>query len=324
MFTTRQSERISALGEARLIKEIGKWLGPASPPPPRGMGDDCAVLSLDNKTGQILTTDSLSYGQHFDDSIRPDQAGAKLIKRNLSDIAAMGGTPGAALLNLLCGPDIRIDWLQAFIEGIRESCLTYKVQIVGGDISALDKGNFTAVLTQTGHVDKDPILRTGATEDCPIYVTGSLGGSLISKHYAFEPRLAEGQWLLQSGACASMMDLTDGLAKDLKALIPEGCAALLDKAAIPVSEDAIKTANRSGRRAMEHAFCDGEDYELLFTLKPSVDPVRFSTAWKKAFPQTALNHIGQLTKSKSGGHYLDKNSKEPLPWNEGFEHLCSE
>ena len=78
------------------------------------MGDDCAVLDRPKGLKQILTTDSLSYGQHFDSSISAHDAGAKLIKRNLSDIAAMGGRPGEALLNLLCGSDLRTDWLAAF------------------------------------------------------------------------------------------------------------------------------------------------------------------------------------------------------------------
>lgn len=320
MFTDQKKDSIRALGEIRLIAQIREWLGDVVPPCPEGMGDDCAVV--EPAAGkQILTTDSLSYGQHFDDSIPAQAAGAKLVKRNLSDIAAMGGSPDHALLSLLCGADVRSDWLQAFIGGIRQSCEQHQVALVGGDVSGLPDGQFSAVLYLSGHLPHALLLRSGTEAGDRIYVTGRLGGSLSGKHHNFEPRLAEGRWLAQSGLCTALMDLTDGLAKDLRELTPQGCAAYLDLERIPVSEDARRLAEDTGRSPMEHAFCDGEDYELLFTVKGSTDLDAFESAWAGQFPTTSLSRIGRINATAGEAAYLDATTKEALPWTKGFEHV---
>ena len=321
MFTKNADESIRGLGEVALIAQIRQWLGAVSPNSPQGMGDDCAVVDRPKGLKQILTTDSLSYGQHFDDSISAHDAGAKLIKRNLSDIAAMGGRPGEALLNLLCSSDLRTDWLAAFFEGICHACQEYELPIVGGDISTLPDGQFTAVLSLTGYLVKPPLLRKGAQTGDALYVTGTLGGSLLKKHHDFEPRLTEGQWLAQSQAVSSLMDITDGLAKDLGELIPDECAAYLELDKIPLSDAAHQCAKASGRSAMEHAFCDGEDYELLMAVKKDSQLEVFERQWLQNFPSTPLSQIGQLRKSESKAPYIDSKTQEALPWIKGFEHL---
>ena len=321
MFTGNADESIRGLGEVALIAQIRHWLGAVSPNSPQGMGDDCAVVDRPKGLKQILTTDSLSYGQHFDGSISAHDAGAKLIKRNLSDIAAMGGRPGEALLNLLCGSDLRTDWLAAFFEGIYHACQEYELPIVGGDISTLPNGQFTAVLSLTGYLENPPLLRKGAQAGDALYVTGTLGGSLLKKHHDFEPRLTEGQWLAQSQACSALMDITDGLAKDLGELIPDECAAYLELDKIPLSDAAHQCAKASGRSAMEHAFCDGEDYELLLAVKKDSQLEVFERQWLQNFPSTPLSQIGQLRKSESKAPYIDSKTQEALPWIKGFEHL---
>lgn len=318
IFEQKPDSKIASLGEVKLIRCIGNWLGSASPKSPEGMGDDCAVHDYVNPAKQLLTTDSLTYGQHFDCSIHAEDAGAKLIKRNLSDIAAMGGTPGPALLNLLCGPDLSIDWLEGFIRGIRQTCAQYQVKVIGGDVSALQEGQFSAVLTQTGHA-KQPLLRNGAREGDAIYVTGTLGGSILKKHYTFEPRLAEGRWLAGSGASSAMMDLTDGLAKDLPELIPDNCSAWMDLPAIPLSEDVKQLEGNP----IQHAFCDGEDYELLFTVKESMATNDFEQLWQKQFPETALTKIGCIKSYTDDVALIDARTKKALPWKNGFEHLST-
>jgi thiamine-monophosphate kinase len=320
MFTNQRNDSIRSLGEVRLIAQIREWLGDVVPPCPEGMGDDCAVVEpLPGK--QILTTDSLSYGQHFDDKVSPQDAGAKLVKRNLSDIAAMGGKPGHALLTLLCGSDLRIDWLRAFIRGIRSTCEIYKVALVGGDVSTLPDGQFVSSMSLTGYLEHPPLLRSGGCEGDALYVTGSLGGSLRQKHFRFDPRLAEGRWLAVSGHCSALMDLTDGLAKDLRELIPKGCAAYLDLDDVPVSEDAHRIAAETGLPAMAHAFCDGEDHELLFAVQSTCDLKTFERAWAAAFPQTSLSRIGRIGQSDGNAPYLNAATGEALPWIQGFEHV---
>jgi thiamine-monophosphate kinase len=321
MFTSVKEESILSLGEVELITSIKDWLREISPPCPQGIGDDCAIIDTSQINQQLLTTDSISYGCHFDHTVSAKQAGAKLINRNLSDIAAMGGHPGSALLNLLCGSNLRIDWLRDFIEGIRQTCKTYSISLIGGDISTLPAGQFTAALSLTGHLEGPPLLRRGALAGDAIYVTGTLGGSIYQKHYSFEPHLAQGQWLAQSKFCSAMMDISDGLAKDLKALILDGCAAHINLESLPVSPDAHRRASESGQTAQAHAFCDGEDYELLFTVKRTVDLSQFIRRWSEQFPTLPVSKIGELRKTDTKAHYINSKTKEPLPWLKAFEHF---
>lgn len=287
------------------------------------MGDDCAVVPTAVPPGsqQLLTTDSVTYGRHFDSTISAGCAGAKLIKRNLSDIAAMGGHPGPALLNLLCGPNVSIDWLKAFITGIRQSCEQYGVTIIGGDISEISAGNFTAALTLTGLTSTAPLLRSTAQPGDCIYVTGSLGGSIRAKHYQFEPRLREGRWLASQSACTAMMDLTDGLSKDLSALLPVECSAAINLDTLPISADAFLCEKEDGRPAAEHAFCDGEDYELLLTASAEADLQKFASDWSVQFPDLELTPIGRIIKKSPAGIYIDAASNQAIGWPSGFEHF---
>jgi thiamine-monophosphate kinase len=319
LITHTKTESIAHLGEVALIKQIKSWLGPVNPDTPAGMGDDCAILNRTDER-QLITTDAVSYGQHFDDSVSPEDAGAKLIKRNLSDIAAMGGIPGPAVLALLCGPDVSTRWIERFFKGIRQTCVDYNISLVGGDVSSLPPGNFSAVITLTGQVQV-PILRSTAQLGDYIYVTGSLGGSILGKHFQFEPRLAEGQWLAQNTSCSSMMDLTDGLAKDLPALLPEATHAELNLERLPIATAAHTLAKTSGNSALEHACCDGEDYELIFTLNSKADCNTFETQWADNFPKTELHRIGTIRHSSKLGPLIDAKTNTALPWSSGFEHL---
>ena len=311
------TESIAHLGETELIQKIRLWLGAVSPPSPFGIGDDCALLAPAGKNQQLITTDSVSYGYHFNDDISPEDVGAKLIKRNLSDIAAMRGTPKSAVLALLCSPDISIKWLEQFFFGIKHTCERYSTLLVGGDISTLKETSFSAVLTLTGYAE-NPKLRTSGQVGDFIYVTGSLGGSILGKHYKFEPRLAEGKWLSQRPECHAMMDLSDGLGKDLKALLPENTSAHLFLDQIPISSAAAQT---SGLKQLEHAFCDGEDYELLFTLAADTNQSDFEKSWQKSFPNTQLTYIGVIKTASTKGLYLNAKTETALPWTQGFEHF---
>lgn len=321
MFESQTEKTVSGFSETKLIDQIQNWLRPVAPPSPTGMGDDCAVQEVLKDKCQLWTTDSLTYDQHFDDKVSAHDAGTKLIKRNLSDIAAMGGQPGAALLNLLMGPDLSQSWLEDFVGGIRESCEKYDVLIVGGDVSRLAPGHFTATLSLTGHTEGEPALRSTAQIGDTIYVTGTLGGSLLGKHYQFEPRLTEGQWLAARKEVTAMMDLTDGLGKDLAALLPKESSAVIALHEVPISDAARTSAQQDGVSAEDHAFRDGEDYELLFTISEEADLQKFESDWIAKFPDLKLSRIGEITHANPAGRYIDANSKEALPWQSGFEHF---
>ncbi|HEX2852363.1 MAG TPA: thiamine-phosphate kinase [Opitutaceae bacterium] len=286
-FTTRPEESVAALGEEKLIAAIRRWLGTASPRTPFGIGDDCAVLAASHGR-QLITVDPVIYGRHFDDSVPARDVGAKLLKRNLSDLAAMGGRPTAAVLALTLDASTRAQWLEQFYRGLAACARRYRVPIVGGDIAQAN-GVAAASLTLLGEATGKRVLtRTGARIGDAIYVTGEIGGSLRSgHHFKFSPRLSEGAWLARQSAVRSMMDVSDGLAKDLHALTPRGSAPALVPRLLPIRRGADVRA----------ALTEGEDYELVFTLARGGDQAAFERAWKRSFPKTRLSRLGDFVRA---------------------------
>ncbi|MBI2513051.1 MAG: thiamine-monophosphate kinase [Opitutae bacterium] len=291
-FTSRPADSVAALGERLLIVEMRKWLGKTSPRAPFGIGDDCAVVSSTGKP-MLITTDPVIYGGHFNDSMSPREAAAKLLRRNLSDIAAMGGRPIAAVLSLALPAQTSLRWLRAFYRGIAADARRFRVKIVGGDITQTAPGFLGAFLTLHGEAAAARVVtRTGARAGDAIFVTGTLGGSLLGHHCNFTPRLAEGAWLASREEIRAMMDVSDGIAKDLGSLTPPGLVPALVGAAIPISAAAKRMARRSGRAPLAHALSDGEDYELLFIVSGPSDAEEFARAWRRQFPRVQLTKLG--------------------------------
>ena len=283
-FTAQPAASVSAWGEERLIRAIRRWLGPASPRAPFGIGDDCAVLPA-SRGRQLITVDPVVFGRHFDASVPPRTVGAKLLKRNLSDLAAMGGRPTAAVLALTLDGRVRQAWLEAFYRGLAACARRHGVPIVGGDVTQAD-GIVAASLTLLGEAAGRRVLtRTGAKTGDWIYVTGRLGGSLASgHHFRFTPRLAEGAWFAGRPEVRAMMDVSDGLAKDLHALTPTGTQPALEPAKLP----------RRARASLRAALTDGEDYELLLAVAQHADRAALERDWAEAFPRTPLTCIGRF------------------------------
>lgn len=316
LFTPIRAESVIAHGELRLIGQLRQWLGDTSPAAPYGIGDDCAVLPPSARA-QLITTDPVIFGQHFDEQVPPRAVGAKLLKRNLSDIASMGGRPTAAVVSLALASDTNVAWLREFYLGLAAAARRYDVKIVGGDITQAPAGFFGAFLTLHGEATgKRVVTRGGALPGDRIFVTGRLGGSLLGHHYKFSPRLAEGAWLAARKEVCAMMDVSDGLAKDLDALTPEGLAPALCEAAIPISPAARKCAAQTKQSPLFHALSDGEDYELLIIVCYRVDPARFERDWKKKFPRLKLSHIGNFVKKDA----MPTSAVRLVDFS-GYEHL---
>ena len=305
-FAKKSADSVTAFGEARLITAIRRWLGAASPRAPFGIGDDCAVLPA-ARGPQLITVDPVIFGRHFDAAVPPRAVGAKLLKRNLSDLAAMGGCPSAAVLALTLDPHTSLAWLEQFYRGLAACARRYRVPIVGGDLAQAD-GVLAASLTLLGAAAGPRVVtRTGARIGDSIYVTGVLGRSLASgHHFAFHPRLAEGAWLAGRPEVRAMMDVSDGLAKDLGALTPPHTKPALEPDALPLRRGADLRA----------ALTDGEDYELVFALAAHTDAAAFARAWHRRFPRTRLTNIG---------HFARSNALSPsavrLEDFSGYEHL---
>lgn len=295
-FTASRTKSVTTQGERRLIAGIRRWLGRASPASPFGIGDDCAVIPP-TRHRQLVTTDPVIHGQHFDATVPPRAVGAKLLKRNLSDIAAMGGRPVAAVVSLAMGPNTNLRWLREFHLGLAACALKHGVKIVGGDITQAPAGFFGAFLTLHGEsAGRRVVTRSGARAGELIYVTGTLGGSLLGHHYQFTPRLAEGVWLASRPEVRAMMDVSDGIAKDIDSLTPDGLAPALQASAIPLSTAARRRARTTKRSPLHHALCDGEDYELLVVVRAQADAARFESAWRKRFPRLKLSRLGRFVR----------------------------
>jgi thiamine-monophosphate kinase len=315
---SRPPKTLGSLGEQRLIACIRCWLGPACPPAPEGIGDDCAVLPR-GRGRQLVTVDPVIRGRHFDDSLPPSAVAAKLLKRNLSDIAAMGGVPRSAVVTLAAPPDLPVAWIGAFCRALGRHATRFGVKIVGGDCAQTD-GFLAFTLTLVGDAPARPLLRTDAQAGDLVMVTGALGGSILGRHHRFVPRLSEGRWLAGRPEVHAAIDVSDGLGKDLRALIPPGMRAVIDPRTVPVSAAARKLAAASGRHPLDCALNDGEDFELLFAVSPrGIED--FIVAWHRRL-STPVSCIAKILPRTRGEPVLSFTPALPVGVRpHGYEHF---
>jgi thiamine-monophosphate kinase len=287
-----------------------------------GAGDDCAVLDVGMPREWLLfKTDAVVEGVHFLKGAEPQKVGRKALARCLSDIAAMAGKPGCALVTLGLPQGYDPDFIQQMYEGINALARQYEVAIVGGETVPNPGGVFVSV-AMTGIVSKERcVLRSGAQAGDAIFVTGELGGSIAGRHFDFEPRVREAQWLASSFLPHAMIDLSDGLAGDLPHVLrASGVGAELFAEAIPISRAARLRARESSlaKPPLAAALSDGEDFELLFTIA-SKDAVPLLDGFKSAFPGVPLSCIGKIT-SEPGVRIRDKQGVRPLTGH-GYVHF---
>jgi thiamine-monophosphate kinase len=288
-----------------------------------GAGDDCAVLDAGVPDRLLLfKTDAVVEGVHFTPGTAPEKIGHKALGRCLSDIAAMAGTPSAALVTLALPRDFNPDFVEAIYIGMNALARRHQVAIVGGETTT-NPGGILISVALLGWVPRGKgVLRSGAEPGDAIFVTGELGGSLAGKHLEFEPRLAEARWLAQQFSLHAMLDISDGLAGDLRhILMASRVGAELLATAIPVSREARRAAKAtpSTKPPLLAALTDGEDFELLFTVA-SRDAVPLLDAWRLQFPDLALTCIGKI-KAGEGITIRDKQGVRPLTAN-GYVHFA--
>jgi len=260
-------------------------------------GDDCAVLDLGSSDYILFKTDAVVEGVHFTKAVPPEKIGRKALARCLSDVAAMGGKPGSALVTLALPKDFDPNWVEGVYAGLNALATQHGVAIVGGE-TTINPERVLISIAMLGTVGKEHcVLRSGAKPGDAIFVTGSLGGSITGKHLDFEPRLEEARWLAQTFPLHALIDLSDGLASDLRHILKASRVGgeLLSRA-IPISREAklAARAESSAKPPLLAALTDGEDFELLFTIA-SKDAVRLLDEWKNRFPQLPLTCIGRIT-----------------------------
>jgi thiamine-monophosphate kinase len=292
--------KISALGEDRLIARISKQL-PAGNFVRRGIGDDCAVFRIDARRDGLLASDMLVEGVHFSARTPAEQVGWKLLAVNLSDIAAMGGTPRAAVVSLGLPRSTPVAWVEKLYRGLGRCARRYGVSIVGGDTVRAPKR--VADLAILGEVPAGKaVLRSGAQPGDFILVTGRLGGSFKSgRHLSFTPRLKEAAELVRQGKPTAMMDLSDGLWIDLPRLCKaSGVCAEIETASVP----------RNKNCSISEALTDGEDFELMLTVRPKN---------LNGLLRRGLTPIGKILPSKKGTPAVRWLGLKSSP--KGFRHF---
>ncbi|MGC9942648.1 MAG: thiamine-phosphate kinase [Verrucomicrobiota bacterium] len=308
--------------EFELIARLTKSL-PTNPTVITGAGDDCAVLDLGIPGELVLfKTDAVVEGIHFTREVPPEKIGHKALARCLSDIAAMAGTPVAALVTIALPQDFDTEFVAQIYAGLTALAAKFEVAIAGGETTT-NPGRILISISLLGTVRRGKqVLRSGARAGDAIFVTGELGGSLAGKHLDFEPRLTEARWLAEHFPIHAMMDLSDGLAGDLRHILGASrTGAELLKSAVPVSRAAKMRARKgsNAKPAFVAALADGEDYELLFTLAAK-NAVKLLDAWKKEFPGLRLSCLGKIIAGE-GIVIRDKTSSLKLNAN-GYVHFA--
>lgn len=274
---------------------------------PVPQGDDLAVLRWPPADLLLVGVDQMLDGVHFDSKIHSPRAiGRKVMNRNLSDCAAMACLPAAAVTTAALPRGIGLEYAKEIYLGLREAADPFDCAIVGGDTGSWEGKLLLSVTILGRSAGVWPITRSGAKAGDPIYVTGPLGGSILGRHLTFEPRIGLARTLAQTGRVTAMIDLSDGLARDLRHICREsGVGAIIDAAQVPVHADAI-TVSRDGRSPLDHAMGDGEDYELLLTGR--LDGL-----------DLPITRIGQVTADPR--ILLNHNARMELLQPSGWEHL---
>lgn len=310
------------MNEFELIRRLTRAL-PTNPSVVVGAGDDCAALDAGVPDRLLLfKTDAVVEGVHFKADAPPEKVGHKALGRCLSDIAAMAGTPTAALITIGLPRDFKPEWAEAVYAGISVLARRHEVAIAGGETTTSPGGVFISVALLGWVPRGKSVLRSGAEAGDAIFVTGELGGSLAGKHLEFEPRLAEARWLAQHFPPHAMLDVSDGLAGDLRHILNASRAgAELLGTSIPISREArlAAKAGAGAKPALLAALTDGEDFELLFTVA-SRDAVPLLDAWRKQFPRLPLTCIGKVTAGE-GITIRDKNGTRSLTAH-GYAHFA--
>jgi thiamine-monophosphate kinase len=278
-----------------------------------GIGDDCAIYRPRGAAEDLLfTTDMTIEGVHFRrETHPPDAVGWRTLARGLSDIAAMGGEPRFCLLSLALAPWADGRWVDRFYDGLLRLARRYGVALAGGDLAHAER--VTCDIVVCGSVPRGRALRRdGARAGDHVYVSGRLGGSALGletnagpawrKHLRPEPRIALGRFVREKLGATACMDLSDGFSLDLHRLcLASGVAAELTSP-IPAFRGATLDQTLDG----------GEDYELLFTVRPR-------TGVPRSFQGLPLARIGAIRRGRAGRVTLDGR---PLPAR-GYDHFRS-
>lgn len=277
------------IGEDALIDRL-VGLVPRDENPEAGPGDDCAVIDQGTPILLLLKTDALVENIHFLPTAPARAVGWKSVARVVSDFAAMGGKPEHFLVTLALPPETEVEWVENLYRGIGDCLAKYGGFLAGGETSGVPSGSAAVIsIAATGSVARENlVLRSTARPGDALFVTGLLGGSIHGKHLDFTPRLREARWLVENFKPTAMMDLSDGLAKDLPRMAAaSGCGFQIEPDHLPLTPGCTP----------QQAIGDGEDFELLFAMDGS-STASLLEAWP--FPEIPLTTIGKIVEFGKG------------------------
>ena len=326
MASTVRTKAHPTIHEFELIRAIHRRHGRHTPSVIQGIGDDAAIIT--SRAGQwtVLTTDLLTEGVHFDlRTATMADIGFRAAASNLSDIAAMGGTPQYLLVTLAIPRTGTSRHVHQLYRGMMAACRPHHVGLIGGDTSASNGGWFLSVALIGMVPSRLALFRSGARIGDYLYVTGTIGDALaglrllnevpprtkryqwstalstrhrqflIGRHLRPTARVAEGQWLNTHRFATSAIDISDGLSGDLRHICREShVGADLDLAALPLSPACHAFAASRELDPVDLALTGGEDYELLFTVSPRQRLRLERAALKRGFSLTCIGKIHPL------------------------------
>ena len=316
------------MNEFNLIEKIKQKI----PVPLRGtlpIGDDAgafAVPRLINKKSVreiLMSSDALVEGVDFKFGRHaPERIGHKALAVNLSDMAAMGAVPLAFTVTLGLTKRVSSAWVKRFYQGMMKLARSFRVSCIGGDLSKA--AQLFSVVTVTGCAAGPRfVTRNGARPGDWIAVTGRLGGSLTRHHLDFVPRVAEAVFLARTFRLGAMIDVSDGLAQDLGHILKASeVDARIDLKCIPVARDAFLMSRGVPGKMLQKALCDGEDFELVFTV-PKSERAFIDQSWRRRFPRVPLSWIGRIVSGAGKIHWYEGAKKIRLRSEntKGFRHF---
>ncbi len=332
--TSLQMHTVSDLGERELIARVTARLAmPAWVVV--GPGDDGAVIEPERGALDVLTTDAQVEGVHFDHRfVPPDAIGHRALAVNLSDLAAMGAKPRAVLLSLVLPDALDAAVVDGILDGLLALASTHDAVVVGGNISRTP-GPMMVDVTAIGSVRPRRLLtRAGARPGDGVYVTGTIGDASVGlqslqtargpaphacqeRYLRPQPRVRAGMLLGRNRAASACMDMSDGLADAVRKVAEASQVGIaLDASALPIADEVRRWHDGQGRNVIDAAIGGGDDYELLFTVRPAHrGRLRDVRQRLSGLPVT---RIGVVTKERRLSIRAEAGQR-PLP--EGFDHF---
>ena len=332
--TLLTTHTVSDLGERALVARITdrlvmpNWVVV-------GPGDDAAVIAPERGALDVFTTDAQVEGVHFDRRfVPPDAIGHRALAVNLSDLAAMGATPRAVLLSLVLPDTLEVAVVDGMLDGLLALAGAHNIAVVGGNISRTP-GPMMVDITAIGAVKPRRVMsRTGARPGDNVYVTGTLGDGAVGLHSLQtprgpapeacqarylrpQPRVRAGMLLGRNRAASACMDTSDGLADAVRQIAEASHVGIaLDANALPINDEVRRWHDAQDRSPLDAALGGGDDYELLFTVRPA-HRGRLRNV-RRSLGDLPITHIGVITKTRALSLRTD-GGEQPLP--EGFDHF---